>query len=62
MTRLGGRMFRANVAFDDHPNERRFADKIDIVTVISMTQFLKKIDPATTLTVVPQPKLDSLSN
>jgi len=60
MTRLGGRMFRANVAFDDHPNERRFADKIDIVTVVSMTQFLKKIDSATMLTVVPQPKLDAL--
>ncbi|MEO6917877.1 MAG: DUF2145 domain-containing protein [Collimonas sp.] len=62
MTRLGGRMFRANVAFDDHPNERRFADKIDIVTVVSMTQFLKKIDPATTLTVVPEPKLSALPN
>lgn len=62
MTRLGGRMFRANIAFDDHPNERRFADKIDTVTVVSMTQFLKKIDPATTLTVVPEPKLNALPN
>lgn len=55
MARLGGRMFRANVAFDDHPNERRFADKIDIVTVDSMTKFLQKIDPATTLTSIPKP-------
>ncbi len=62
VTRLGGRMFRANIAFDDHPNERRFADKIDTVTVVSMTQFLKKIDPATTLTVVPEPKLNALPN
>lgn len=62
MARLGGRMFRANVAFDDHPNDRRFADKIDIVTVVSMTQFLKKLDPATTLTVVPQPQLGPASN
>lgn len=54
MTRLGGRMFRANVAFDDHPNDRRYAGKIDIVTVVSMTRFLRKIDPATTLTVVPE--------
>jgi hypothetical protein len=54
MTRLGGRMFRANVAFDDHPNDRRYASKIDIVTVVSMTRFLRKIDPATTLTVVPE--------
>lgn len=62
MARLGGRMFRANVAFDDHPNERRFANQIDIVTVVSMTRFLKKIDSATTLTVVPEPLLPVLSN
>jgi hypothetical protein len=49
-------MFRANVAFDDHPNDRRYAGKIDIVTVVSMTRFLRKIDPATTLTVVPEPR------
>ena len=61
MTRLGGRMFRANVTFDDHPNERRYADKIDIVTVVSITQFLKIIDPATTLTVVREPNLNALS-
>ncbi|MBC7624869.1 MAG: DUF2145 domain-containing protein [Aeromicrobium sp.] len=60
MTRLGGRMFRANVTFDDHPNERRYADKIDIVTVVSITQFLKMIDPATTLTVVQESKLNTL--
>lgn len=56
MTRLGARMFRANVAFDDHPNERRYAGRIDIVTVVSMTRFLRKIDPATTLTVVTEPQ------
>ena len=57
MTRLGGRMFRANVAFDDHPSKRRYAGKIDIVTVVSMTRFLQKIDPATTLTNVPAPSV-----
>ncbi|MFJ2990969.1 DUF2145 domain-containing protein [Collimonas sp. NPDC087041] len=62
MTRLGGRMFRANVAFDDHPNERRFADKIDIVTVVSMTQFMQKIDPAVKLIPIPEPKLTPLPN
>ncbi|MFC5474267.1 DUF2145 domain-containing protein [Paraherbaspirillum soli] len=61
-TRLGGRMFRANIAFDDHPNERRFADKIDTVTVDSIAQFLQKTDPATRLVIVPAPKLDSLVN
>lgn len=32
-TRLGGRMTAANIAFDDHPNEKRFADQIDTITV-----------------------------
>lgn len=39
LTRLGGRMFRANIAFDDHPSERRWAGKIDTVTVESMVAF-----------------------
>jgi len=60
MTRLGRRMFRANVAFGDHPNERRFADKIDIVTVVSMTEFFQKIDPEAKLVAVPQPQLSAL--
>ena len=36
LTRLGGRLTRANVAFDDHPNEKRFSDHIETVTVESM--------------------------
>ncbi|XLM22221.1 DUF2145 domain-containing protein, partial [Chromobacterium piscinae] len=32
----GGRMFKANVAFDDHPNELRFADRIQTVSVDSI--------------------------
>lgn len=43
-TRLGGRMFRANIAFDDHPNERRYADLIDTVTVESMVSYLTAQD------------------
>jgi hypothetical protein len=35
MTRLGARITRANVAFDDHPNEKRFAGRIETVTVDS---------------------------
>ncbi|HXA48351.1 MAG TPA: DUF2145 domain-containing protein [Burkholderiaceae bacterium] len=42
MTRLGGRMFKANVAFDDHPNELRFSDRINAVTVDSIVDFLRK--------------------
>lgn len=41
MKRLGGRMFKANVAFDDHPNELRFSDRINTVTVDSILDFLR---------------------
>lgn len=42
LKRLGGRMFKANVAFDDHPNALRFSDRINTVTVDSITDFLRK--------------------
>ncbi|MET0857686.1 MAG: DUF2145 domain-containing protein [Telluria sp.] len=45
MTRLGARMFRANVSFDDHPFERRMAGKIDTVTVDSVLRFVHQRDP-----------------
>ncbi|MDM5181190.1 DUF2145 domain-containing protein [Massilia sp. DJPM01] len=50
--RLGARVFRANVAFDDHPTGRRIAGQIDIVTVESVVRFVKLRDPATTESVV----------
>jgi hypothetical protein len=34
--RLGARVSRANIAFDDHPNSERFADRIATVTVDSV--------------------------
>ena len=40
LTRLGGRMFKANVAFDDHPGTLRYAGRINVVTVDSMQAFL----------------------
>lgn len=40
--RLGGRMFRANIAFDDHPFGRRMAGHIDTTTVDSIIQFLER--------------------
>jgi hypothetical protein len=46
MTRLGARMFRANVSFDDQPFERRMAGKIDTVTVDSVLRFVHQRDPA----------------
>jgi hypothetical protein len=46
MTRLGARMFRANVAFDDQPFDRRMAGKIDTVTVDSVLRFVHQRDSA----------------
>jgi len=42
LTRLGGRMTAANVAFDDHPNDKRFADRIETVTVDSVFDWLQR--------------------
>ena len=42
LTRLGGRATAANVAFDDHPNEKRFADRIETVTVDSVFQWMQR--------------------
>ncbi|KND62446.1 putative outer membrane protein [Candidatus Burkholderia verschuerenii] len=39
--RLGGRMFKANVAFDDHPNDLRYSGRIRTVTADSIEQFVK---------------------
>ncbi len=52
LTRLGGRMTRANVAFDDHPNAKRFSDHIETVTVESMFAWLQRTQLAGTPTVV----------
>lgn len=45
MTRLGARMFRANVSFEDQPFDRRMAGKIDTVTVDSVVRFVHQRDP-----------------
>lgn len=42
LTRLGARMTAANVAFDDHPNEKRFADRIETVTVDSVFDWMQR--------------------
>ncbi|WP_284616156.1 DUF2145 domain-containing protein [Aquabacterium humicola] len=41
-TRLGARATAANIAFDDHPNEKRFADRIETVTVDSVFEWLQR--------------------
>jgi hypothetical protein len=42
LTRLGGRITAANVAFDDHPNEKRFSDRIETATVDSVFAWLQR--------------------
>jgi len=42
LSRLGARMSASNVAFDDHPNDKRFADRIETVTVDSVWVWLEK--------------------
>jgi hypothetical protein len=46
LTRLGGRMTAANIAFDDHPSEKRFAGRIETVTVDSVLQWLQRLHGA----------------
>lgn len=41
-TRLGARLTRANIAFDDHPTARRFAGHIETVTVDSVFDWLTR--------------------
>jgi hypothetical protein len=45
LQRLVGRMFKANIAFDDHPNGDRYAGKIAVATVESVADFIKQRDP-----------------
>jgi hypothetical protein len=47
LTRLGGRVTAANVAFDDHPNEKRFSDRIETATVDSVFAWLQRANLAT---------------
>ncbi|MDZ7938583.1 MAG: DUF2145 domain-containing protein [Rhodoferax sp.] len=42
LTRLGGRMTAANIAFDDHPNAKRFSDRIETVTVDSVFDWMAR--------------------
>jgi hypothetical protein len=42
MKRLGARVGTAHIAFDDHPNNERFADRIATVTVDSFFAFMSQ--------------------
>ena len=39
---MGARVTAANVAFDDHPNEKRFSDRIETVIVDSDFAWLNR--------------------
>ena len=43
LTRLGGRVGSAHIAFDDHPSDKRFADRIETVTVDSVFAWLPRV-------------------
>ena len=42
LVRLGARMTTANVAFDDHPNDKRYSDHIETVSVDSVFEWLQR--------------------
>nr|WP_100409004.1 DUF2145 domain-containing protein [Acidovorax sp. 69] len=42
LTRMGGRVGSANIAFDDHPGDKRFSDRIETVTVDSVLAWMQR--------------------
>ena len=52
LERLGGRMSRANVSFDDHPGDKRWNDRIETVGADSVLQWLARNDLALPLVVI----------
>jgi hypothetical protein len=67
-TRLGARATMANIAFDDHPNDKRFSDRIETVSADSVFAWLQRaqlgaapvtLHPGAKLpaTVAPKPEL-----
>jgi hypothetical protein len=42
LTRLGARVGQAHIAFDDHPDAKRFSDRIETVTVDSVFDWLQR--------------------
>ena len=43
LTRMGGRVGSANIAFDDHPPDKRFSDRIETVTVDSVLAWMQQV-------------------
>ena len=53
LTRLGARVGTANVAFDDHPNAKRFADRIETMSADSVFDWLARSGLGGVLQAVP---------
>jgi hypothetical protein len=53
MTRLGARLTSAHIAFDDHPDGKRFSGRIETVTVDSVFDWLDRQAMAGPMQVVP---------
>ncbi len=47
LTRLGARVTRANVAFDDHPDDKRYSGRIETVTVESVFDWMQRAQLST---------------
>lgn len=54
MSRLGGRISAANVAFDDHPDSKRFSDRIETVTADSVFEWLPRAGLGSASVVLPE--------
>jgi TonB family protein len=54
LTRLGARIGSANVAFDDHPDEKRYADRIETVTVDSVITWMTRTGYADKIIYISQ--------
>ena len=52
LVRLGARMTAGNIAFDDHPNDKRYSDRIETVTVDSVFDWLQQAGMARPVQVV----------
>lgn len=52
VTHLGRRMTSANIAFHDHPNEKRFVDQNETITVDSMFDWMVSANLAAALVVL----------
>jgi hypothetical protein len=52
LVRLGARVGTANIAFDDHPNDKRYSDHIETVSVDSVFEWLERAGLAGTPQIV----------